>query len=71
MFVRVYSTLSASMIFPHTNTGYEPNSEMNMAGRFVPIVIYTMTMTTGILICPTSRCGFPSVRLFHLTNLLW
>ena len=29
------------MITPHTNTGYEPNSELDMAGRFVPIVDLT------------------------------
>ena len=30
-----------------------------------------MTRTTQILTCPTSRCSFPRLRMFHLTILQW
>ena len=35
------SALSGGKNIPQTNTGYEPNSELVMAGRFVPIVDWT------------------------------
>ena len=37
-FLRCNSTMSSGMNIPQSNAGYEPNSELNMAGWFVPTV---------------------------------
>ena len=39
--VRVNFALSGGMNIAESNTGYEPNSEFDMAGRFVPMVDLT------------------------------
>ena len=33
--------MSGRMTINHSNTGSEPNSEMDMSGRFVPLVDFT------------------------------
>ena len=55
LLLRVSSTLSNGMPIPQSNTGYEPNSELDMAGRVVPTVELT----------PTSRCSFQRVQMLH------
>ena len=44
---RVHSTISGGMNFPQSNTGYEPNSELDMFGMFVPIVDFTQNDEDG------------------------
>ena len=40
-------SLFGGMTIPHTNTDYEPNSETDMSGRFVPIVDLTQEDADG------------------------
>ena len=69
--LRVDSALSGGMTIPQTNTGSEPNSEIDVAGKFVPIADLTHDDGDTISQIPTSRCSSPRLQMLHLTILRW